>query len=145
MLTTSVSLPVGVARLWQKNHRQVMKFAIRLMRLTMRQKRVRRGVKRTYNRTTGEFQIVTTRFTEAEYDTLHFAASSLRVSVSSLIYRMILLWNKPSRRYTQNRHVTNYDAFVCNWSQFASVVTESLFFYPKILRKNTSMISNPIT
>lgn len=145
MLTTSVSLPVRVARLWQKNQRQVMKFAIRLMRLTMRQKPVRRGVKRTYNREVGEFQIVTTRFTEAEYDALHFVASSLRVSVSSLIYRMILLWTKPNRRYTHNRYVTNYDAFVCNWSQFAGVVTESLFFYPKILRKNTSIISNPIT
>lgn len=145
MLTTSVSLPTNAAALWRKNQRRIMKMAIRTLRLTMRQKPVRRGVKRIYNRDRGEFQIVTTRFTEAEYDTLHFVASSLRVSVSSLIFKIILLWNKPVRRYKQNNCVTNYDAFVCNWSQFAGVVTESLFFYPKILRKNTSIISSPIT
>jgi hypothetical protein len=122
-----------------------MKTAIRMLRLTMRQKPVRRGVKRTYNRIAEDFQIVTTRFTEAEYDTLHFVAYSLRVSVSSLIYQMIQLWNKPGRRQKQNTHATNYETFVCNWNQFAGVLTESLLFYPKTLRKNTSIISKPIT
>lgn len=145
MLTTSVSLPKDVARLWQKNHRRIMKAGIRMLRLTMRRKSVRRGVKRRYNRAAEHFEIVTTRFTEAEYDTLHFVAAALRVSVSSLVYKLILLWNKPGRGCRTTKYLTNYETYVCNWSQFAGVVTESLFFYPKIFRKNTSMISSPIT
>lgn len=145
MLTTSVSLPGSAAVLWRKNQRRIMNAAVHMLRLTMRQKPVRRGVKRTYNRIGAGFQIVTTRFTEAEYDTLHFVAASLRVSVSSLIYRMIQLWNKPGRSQKPNTHVTNYEAFVCNWGQFAGFLTETLLFYPKTLRKNTSIMSNPIT
>jgi hypothetical protein len=129
MLTTSISLPLSVAQLWRRNQRAIMKIAIRTFRLQMRRNGVRRGVKRAYNRQAEDYSIVTTRFTEAEYDALHFVAASLRVSVSWLIYRMILVWQKPARRV--NQYVTNYDINICIWHQNAGVCTESLLFWKK--------------
>lgn len=132
MLTTSVSLPENEAVLWKKRQRSILRLAVRSLRVQLRGKAVRRGVKRSYNRVPGEFLVVTTRFTEAEYDTLHMAAASMRVSVSWLVYQLILLWKKPARRNRPNTHVTNYDLHLCIWSPNAAILTESLFFHPKI-------------
>lgn len=131
MLTTSVSLPKELAPIWRSRQRQVMQMAIRMLRLTMYKNGVRRGVKRQYNRQAGEFLVVTTRFTEAEYDTLHCTAAAMRVSVSWLVFQMILLWQKPSRRRQGNTHVTNYDCDVLKWCPNVGVITETLFFWRK--------------
>lgn len=132
MLTTSVSLPDAAAKEWRQNQRSIMRTAIRTLRIFLRRNPVRRGVTRRYNTACGAYQIVTTRFTEAEYDTLHFAASAMRLSVSSLVWFMVKLWLKSSRRRRWNKFLTNYELYSCNWSRFAGVVTESLLFYPKI-------------
>jgi hypothetical protein len=131
MLTTSVSLPSGIAHLWRHHQRAIMKMAVRTVRLQMHKNPMRRGVTRRYNRVALEFAIVTTRFTEAEYDTLHFAAAAMRVSVSRLVYQIILLWSKPSRRNRENTFLTNYEIFPCNWGKNAGVYTETLFFWYK--------------
>lgn len=131
MLTTSVSLPEKEADLWRKRQRSILRLAVRSLRLQMRGKPVRRGVKRQYNRQPCAFVVVTTRFTEAEYDALHMAAAAMRVSVSWLVYQLILLWKKPSRRNRPNSYVTNYELNLCIWSPNAAILTESLMFYPK--------------
>ncbi len=133
MLVTSVSLPGSYAALWRKQQRAVMRMAVRMLRLTMRQNPVRRGVKRQYNRQPGKYEIVTTRFTEAEYDTLHAAASAMRVSVSSLVYIMLLLWHKPARRRHSSGHLTNYELDCLKWNERVGVITESITFWPKII------------
>ena len=131
MLTTSVSLPATEAQTWRRHQREVMRLAIRTLRLTMFRNGVRRGVKRSYNRQQGSFEVVTTRFTMAEYDTLHCAAAAMRVSVSWLVYRMVRLWLKPERRWQGNTHVTNYDCDLLKWNENAGVITECLLFWPK--------------
>jgi hypothetical protein len=135
MITTSICLSKEFTLIWRAHRRQIMKFAVRLLRLAMHHEPVRRGVGRTYNRIGGGFCIVTARFTAAEYDALHFVASTIRVSVSSLVYQLIRLWKKPSRRNRGNTHVTNYELNLCNWSAAAGVVTESLMFWEKITTK----------
>jgi hypothetical protein len=132
MLTTSVSLPEKEAILWRKRQRSILKLAVRALRVQLRSKKVRRGVKRSYNQAQATFVVVTTRFTEAEYDTLHLAAASMRVSVSWLVYQLILLWKKPARRSRPNLYVTNYELNLCIWAPNAAILTESLLFYPKI-------------
>ncbi len=132
MLVTSVSLGSTAGALWRRHQRIILKLAIRTLRVQMRRHGVRRGVTRRYNCVGEQMQIVTTRFTEAEYDTLHFVASSLRVSVSFLVSKMIEMWQKRTRRHGVKRHATNYDLFECNWSENGGVLTESLLFYPKI-------------
>lgn len=132
MLVTSVSISQDNALVWRKHHRAIMRSAIRTLRVQMRINGVERGVTRRYNRANSRMEIVTTRFTEAEYDTLHFVAASLRVSVSLLVTQMIQMWLKLARRNRPSRYVTNYEHFTCNWSENAGVLTESLFFYPKI-------------
>ncbi len=105
--------------------------AVRVLRLTMRQNAVRRGVKRHYNRRAEKFEIVTTRFTAEQYDILHAAAAAMRVSVSWLVYLMLLLWEKPVRRGQAPQYLTNYSLDCLKWNERVGVITESLYFYPK--------------
>ncbi|MBS0618828.1 MAG: hypothetical protein JSR44_11610 [Spirochaetes bacterium] len=128
ILTTSVSLPISAAKLWRDERFEIMQFAERYLRVQMRQ-HVRREVTRTYNRCGQKFVIVTTRFTAAEYDTLHYVASSLRVSVSSLIYGVIQLWLKPSRRAIRRFFSTNYYCMAAKWDAEAGFVEEFITFW----------------
>ena len=132
MLKTSVSLPLEYAILWKFNQKKIIKSTIRILRIHLRQGKLRRGVTRGYNHESGKFTIVTTRFTEAQYDALHFVAAALRVSVSWLIYTLIQLWRKEIRRVQPIKHVANYDLNLCIWHPNASVCTESLLFWPKV-------------
>lgn len=131
MLTTSVSLPIKLSAVWRGSQRAIMVLAVRSLRVQMRGGAIRRGVKRRYNRMAGGFEIVTTRFTEAEYDTLHCAAAAMRVSVSWLVYQMILLWLKPARRKRRNSHLTNYVLVPLIWNENVGVFAESLWFLRK--------------
>lgn len=131
MLTTSVSLPVKLSEVWRGSQRAIMALAVRSLRVQMRSGEIRRGVKRRYNRMAGGFEIVTTRFTEAEYDALHCAAAAMRVSVSWLVYQMILLWLKPARRKRRNSHLTNYLLVPLIWNENVGLFTESLWFLRK--------------
>ncbi|AFM13121.1 hypothetical protein [Turneriella parva] len=143
MMTTSVSLPHQVAAKWRRKQRKIMRMALRNMRVQMRKHKVRRGVTRRYNRVPGERVIVTTRFTEAEYDALHFVAASLRISVSLLIYHLILMWKKASRRHRHNTHVTNYETHVTIWHPNAGIVTESLMVWPKTNNADFTLRAEP--
>jgi hypothetical protein len=135
------------ARLWRKKQRRIMRLALRNLRVQMRKNPVRRGVTRKYNRVSGERSIITTRFTPAEYDALHFVAAALRISVSLLIYHLILMWQKSHRRHRSSNYVTNYDINITIWQQNAGIITESLMMWPKAvdpeftLRAETKKIS----
>jgi hypothetical protein len=127
-LTTSVSLPAETAQHWRKKHREIMRFAERFLRLQMRSA-VRRAVTRRYNRDGEGYEIVTTRFSAAEYDTLHYVAASLRVSVSSLVHGLIRLWLKPARRAIRRFFATNYDWNPVKWDAEAGFLEENLIFW----------------
>lgn len=131
MLVTSISIPANLKPVWQRHRRQIMAMALQALRVTMRQRPVRRGVKREYNWRSKEFRIVTARFTEAQYDTLHFVAAATRTSVSLLVCEIIQMWLKAKRRIRQNKHASNYELFLCNWNENAGVITESLLLYRK--------------
>lgn len=115
--------------------------ALRILRMHLRKNPVRRGCARHYNRMGVATQIVTTRFTEAEYDALHLVASAIRVSVSWIVYTMIMLWQKPARKFRANTYVTNYDCHVTIWQQNAGVITESLLFWRKIPEEDFTLHS----
>lgn len=127
-LTTSISLPAGFQHYWRDKHMEIMQIAERYLRVCMRNE-LRRGVTRRYNRGMGEYKIVTTRFTAAEYDTLHYVAASLRVSVSALIYGLIRLWLKPARRARNHNIMTNYECELIKWDPEAGLVQENLIFW----------------
>lgn len=139
MITTSVSLPENLAGTWRKKQREILRQTLRVLRIQLRKSPVRRGVARRYNKMGTPTEIVTTRFSEAEYDALHLVASAIRVSVSWLVYTLILLWQKPGRRYQPNTHVTNYDCHVTVWQENAGVITESLLFWSKIPKEDFTL------
>ncbi|MBS0618593.1 MAG: hypothetical protein JSR44_10405 [Spirochaetes bacterium] len=128
ILTTSVSLPAEIAAHWRIRQREIMRYTCRYLRIQMR-KQVRRSVTRKYNRQGGTFDRVTTRFTDAEYDTLHGVAAALRVSVSSLIYGLIKLWLKPSRRAIRRFFLSNYQLVDGKWDPEAGFIEEIITFW----------------
>lgn len=127
-IVTSVSLPRSAVILWRAHHTEIMAFAERFLRIRMRCE-IRRGVARTYNRTAEPFAIVTARFSAAEYDSLHYVAASLRVSVSSLVHGLIRLWLKPSRRAARRLIASNYDYDILKWDPEAGFIQENLIFW----------------
>ena len=128
-LVTSVSLPEAEAGLWRGKRAEIMLFSERYLRIQMRNQ-IRRAVTRKYNRgTEGKFAIVTTRFAPTEYDTLHFVAAALRVSVSLLIYGLIQLWKKPSRRAIRRFFSINYSADSEGWDVSAGFLEEIITFW----------------
>ena len=139
MITTSICLPENLSGIWRKRQKEIMRQTLRILRIQLRKNPVRRGRVRHYNRMGVATEIVTTRFGEAEYDALHLVASAIRVSVSWLVYTLIMLWQKPARRYRQNTHVTNYDCHVAIWQQNAGVITESLLFWRKIPKEEFTL------
>lgn len=128
-LVTSVSLPADTALLWKGKRKEIMKFAERYLRIQMR-KQVKREVTRSYNRQLGKkFIIISTRFSSAEYDTFHYIAAALRVSVSSLIYGLIKLWQKPSRRAIRRFFCINYCSVASKWDSEAGFLEEFVTFW----------------
>ncbi|MBS0617848.1 MAG: hypothetical protein JSR44_06640 [Spirochaetes bacterium] len=128
-LISSVSLPETSALLWRSRKKEILRFSERYLRIQMRNQ-LRREVTRTYNRKPGEkFVITTTRFTTAEYDTFHYIAAALRVSVSFLIYGLIKLWQKPSRRAIRRYFCSNYSATTTKWDPEAGFAEEFLTFW----------------
>lgn len=116
--------------LWRAKKREILRFAERYLRIQMRMQ-MRREVTRTYNRRPGKkFVITATRLTAAEYDTFHYIAAVIRVSVSSLIYGLIQLWKKPSRRVIRRFFETNYCAFTSKWDAEAGSAEENIIFWP---------------
>ena len=139
MLTTSVSLPITFASLWRVRQHEVMRLATRTLRIQFSRQPLRRGVTRMYNRAAEDFSIVTTRFTEAEYDTLHSAAAAFRVSVSWLVCCIIQMWLKPSRRKQGNPFLTNYIFVPQESDKNAMIFTESTL----IFRREQPKKANP--
>lgn len=128
-LITSISLPEAAALVWRSRKSEILSFGVRYLRIQMRNQ-LRREVTRTYNRRPSEkFVITTTRFTTAEYDTFHYIAAVLRVSVSFLIYGLIQLWQKPSRRAMRRYFCSNYSATTTKWDPEAGFLEEFLTFW----------------
>lgn len=127
-LVTSISLPDGAAVKWRRHRQEIMQFAQRYLRIQMR-KEVQRGVTRRYNRTGVNFRIISVRFTAAEYDTLHYVAAALRVSVSSLIFGIIQLWLKPARRILRRFFSINYGYSCGKWDPEAGFLEEMITFW----------------
>jgi len=128
MLTTSVSLPVQMARVWRRRQRRILRLASAGLAREIEQTKLRRGVTRRYNRGRGEFCVVTTRFTAQEYDMLHAAAAAMRVSVSSLIFRLIMLWKQQRKAGAVKVRLTNYSLLLHAWDDESIRLTETIQF-----------------
>lgn len=131
MIITSVSLPGDVGKAWQRNKASIMRYAIRCLRIALRERGVRRGCSRLYNRSHLRSVRVTTRFSDAEYDSLHLAAATMRVSVSLIIFKCILIWQKRQHQNLKLRLISNYELNLTLCGRNGIVVSENLLFWPK--------------
>ena len=127
-MTTSVSLPRSMAADWRGHRKEILFLGQRCLRILLRTNYSRRRCARQYNRHLEDKCIVTTRFSPEEYDALHFVASALRMSVSSIIALMIRFWRKPARRSHPFAYVTNYWLEEGVWEPFAATCEENIQF-----------------
>ena len=127
-ICTSVSLPESHAKIWQKNRKLILAHAERFMRMAMR-KTPQRESARKYNRVSAKYTIVNVRFDVTVYKAFTYAATSLRVSVSSLIYQLINLWLKPARRKHLPKFCANYSFSTIVWDPMAGIIEEGLTFW----------------
>lgn len=127
-ITTSISLPVDLTRHWRKKSRNILNLAERYLRIMMRST-PNRGTARRYNVTGTEYAIVTIRLKPGEYDTLHYVAATLRVSVSLLLSGLIKFWLKPQRREHNRSFVTNYSWNPIKWDPEAGIIKECITFW----------------
>lgn len=125
IITTSLSLPRHLADFWRKDQKQIMHMAERFLRIMMRNV-PSRGRSRQYNESGHDYEIVTTRFESEEYDTLHYVAAALRISVSLLVCGIIKLWLKPVRRKQKRKYLTNYSWQSTKWDPEAGFIEEYL-------------------
>lgn len=128
MITTSVSLSKSMVQTWRLHRKEVLFLGQRCLRILLRTNYSRRGVARRYNQQLERMCIVTTRFSPAEYDTLHYVAATLRISVSSIVAMMITFWLKPARRSHPFAYVTNYWLEEGIWEPFMGTTEENIQF-----------------
>lgn len=128
MIVTSVSLSKSMAKTWRLHRKEILFLGQRCLRVLLRTNYSQRGVARRYNQQLEQMCIVTTRFSPAEYDALHYVAATLRVSVSSIIAMMIAFWLKPARRSHPFAYVTNYWLEEGIWEPFAGTIEENIQF-----------------
>ena len=128
MITTSVSLSKSMAQTWRQHRKEVLFLGQRCLRVLLRTNYSRRGVARRYNQRLQQMCIVTTRFSAAEYDALHYVAATLRISVSSIVAMMISFWLKPARRSHPFAYATNYWLEEGIWDPFAGATEENIQF-----------------
>lgn len=133
MLVTSVSLPSHMAALWRRQQKRILRLAPAELARELRIAKLRRGVKRRYNRGSGMLVIVTTRFSGEQYDTLHAAAAAMRVSVSLLIFQLILLWKQLRKNRCVIMRPTNYELVVHEWGTENVCYTEMIHFRRAIM------------
>lgn len=128
MIVTSVSMSKSMAVHWRQHQKEILFLGQRCLRILMRTNYSQRGVARRYNRSSADRRVVTTRFSPAEYDALHYVAATLRVSVSSIITLMIAFWLKPARRSHPFAYATNYWLEEGIWCPFAGATEENIQF-----------------
>ena len=124
-ITTSMSLPASLVAIWRRNRAQILRLTGGLLQQASR-RHPRRSVARMYNRGMGAMEIVTARFSAEEYDSLHYLAATLRVSVSLLVFELIQFWLNSGEKPKRKLPLTNYSYSIREWGPTRLIFTEIL-------------------
>lgn len=131
MIITSVSLPKSLAPHWRDNRREIMGYCIRMLRIMQRSMKPKTGATIQYTQGMERCVRVTTRFTEAEHDTLLYESRIFRVSMSWIIAHLIRLWLKIRRRVQKSPYVSKFSLDVNYVGPVAVAVAETLMIWRK--------------
>jgi len=114
-IKTSVCLPAKVLALYQRYCRAVYRCSEQMFVSAMAAS-PRRDKARSYNRSKDEFEIVQVYWPVEVYNKLHAVAAALRVSVSYLVYSMLMeMASKPEDKPKTN--FSNYVMIVRSWTE----------------------------
>lgn len=126
-IKTTVSLPAGFVALFKIGQRVWLKALDQCLADSMRSA-ARRDRARCYNHEKDRYQVVPVYWPIEAYNKLHALAAAQRVSVSLLVYTMIMRLLRQSS-LEQNRGFNNYSMIVKEWSAKGMYIEESIQFY----------------
>ncbi|MFO1526654.1 MAG: hypothetical protein U1F16_11870 [Turneriella sp.] len=124
-IRTSVSLPVSICEFFRKNRHALKKILEGGFRAEMCDA-IRRNRTRCYNRTSENFVIVQVFWNYDVYNKLHAMAAVQRVSVSLLIYRLLMAMQK--NLTAKDNRVSNYVLIVRSLSADCLHIEEKIIF-----------------
>jgi hypothetical protein len=125
-IKTSIALPQCAVALYKKfKNAIVTEFQDHLPQVTA--EFPRRDTTRHYNNTWDEFKIVQVFWPVSVYNELHAVAAAVRISVSLLVYRILLCMAADAGR-KKPRIFSNYVMIVRSWSDKALHIEEKITF-----------------
>jgi len=114
-IKTSVCLPAKVMAAYKKYYRAVYRCSEQML-ASVAAASPRRDRARSYNRSKDEFEIVQVYWPLEVYNKLHAVAAALRVSVSYLVYSMLMEMSaQPGEKPKKN--FSNYVMIVRSWTK----------------------------
>lgn len=114
-IKTSVCLPSKVLAVYKEYCRALYRCSEQMFTSAMANS-PRRDKARSYNRSKDEFEIVQVYWPLEVYNKLHAVAAALRVSVSYLVYSMLMeMSSKPAEKPKKN--FSNYVMIVRSWTE----------------------------
>mgnify|MGYP001583179403 CR=1 FL=1 len=114
-IKTSVCLPAKVLAAYKKYCRAVYRCSEQMFISAMAAS-PRRDKARSYNRSQDQFEIVQVYWPVEVYNKLHTVAAALRVSVSYLVYSMLMeMASQPAEK--PKRNLSNYVMIVRSWTE----------------------------
>lgn len=114
-IKTSICLPVKVLVVYRAYYRAVYRRSERMLAFASAAS-PRRDKARSYNRSKDEFTIVQVYWPLEVYNKLHAVAAALRVSVSYLVYSMLMEMSaQPGEKPKKN--FSNYVMIVRSWTK----------------------------
>jgi hypothetical protein len=126
-IKTTVSLPVRFVGLFKIAQRTWLKALDQCLADSMRSA-VRRDRARYYNHEKDRYQVVPVYWPIEVYNKLHALAAAQRVSVSLLVYTMIIRLLSQSS-WQKNSGFNNYSMIVKEWSPNGMHIEENIQFY----------------
>jgi type I site-specific restriction-modification system R (restriction) subunit len=114
-IKTSICLPVKLLAIYKEYYRAVYRNSEQMFASAM-VAYPRRDKARAYNRSKDEFEVVQVYWPVEVYNKLHAVAAALRVSVSYLVYSMLMeMSSKPTEKPKGN--FSNYVMIVRSWKK----------------------------
>ena len=114
-IKTSICLPVKVLAIYKKYYRALYRSSEQMFASAMAGS-PRRDKARSYNRSRDEFEIAQVYWPVEVYNKLHAVAAALRVSVSYLVYSMLMeMSSKPAKK--PEKDFSNYVMIIRSWTE----------------------------
>ena len=128
-IKTTISLPAGATELYRRCKKQLF-VALSAARLQIPETAMCRDRAKRYNRQSEKFATVQVYWSAGLYNKLHAVAAAQRVSVSLLVYRMLLATESSPQTFHAEKF-SNYVIIVHSYTENCLHIEEKIIFGDK--------------